>query len=260
MDTDAIRIIVVEPIELLRSGLMSVLGEAGYSNCAGYASFEEMEADIDPGASNTMFLVNLGDDNEVVKRHVGTLKTQHPTSRIVLLSNKYGRGHMRSAINAGATGYLLTTSNSEKLAKSLEVILLGQPIVPKEALDLVANYEAGGLSDARSSEGPAASMPAELLSERELLVLRCLRSAMSNKLIAREFNISEASVKVHVKSILRKINIRNRTEAAIWALDQGLEAYSPAIRLGKGQIRENDDTGGQPPDRPAVSRKKNDGG
>ena len=258
MDTDAIRIVVVEPNALLRSGLLSVLGESGYSNCAAYATVEELEADIDPGASNTMFLVNLGDDNEFVKRHIGALKARHPMSRIVLLSNKYNRGHMRSAINAGATGYILTSSNSEKLAKSLEVISLGQPIIPKEALDLVANNEAGDLGNAPSSEGAAAPIPSDLLSERELLVLRCLRSAMSNKLIAREFNISEASVKVHIKSILRKIKFRNRTEAAIWALDQGLEAYKPATQQAKNQIHENDDAGGKSPNRPAVSKKKSD--
>jgi two-component system nitrate/nitrite response regulator NarL len=66
------------------------------------------------------------------------------------------------------------------------------------------------------------SEPRKILSGREVEVIRCLSQGKSNKFIARQWGISEATVKVHVKAILRKIHLSNRTEAALWARDHGL--------------------------------------
>ena len=68
---------------------------------------------------------------------------------------------------------------------------------------------------------PTADLKADL-SRRELQILKCLADGDSNKLIARDLGISDATVKVHVKNILRKISATNRTQAAIWALNSGL--------------------------------------
>ena len=68
------------------------------------------------------------------------------------------------------------------------------------------------------------------LSEREEQILRDLVKGLSNKIIARKLDIAEATVKVHLKSILRKIRVANRTQAAIWALENGYGADSPASR------------------------------
>jgi DNA-binding NarL/FixJ family response regulator len=69
------------------------------------------------------------------------------------------------------------------------------------------------------------------LSHRERQVLTCLAHGQSNKEIARVFNISEATVKVHLKAILRKINMHNRTQAAIWAIEYGLADADVARRM-----------------------------
>nr|WP_281435966.1 response regulator transcription factor [Oricola nitratireducens] len=71
----------------------------------------------------------------------------------------------------------------------------------------------------------------DLLSRRELEVVRRLAGGMSNKLIARELEISEATVKVHLKSILKKLGVTNRTQAAIWALNKGVTALPQVVRF-----------------------------
>ena len=236
MNADAIQLIVVEPNELLRRGLISVLEESGLWNFAAFETIEEMEAGIGTAARDAVFLVNLGPNETLVKQGINALKSRYPTSPIALLSDKYDHRHMRSAIGAGASGYILSGASSETFVKSVEVVSIGQPIVPQEAIDLMTCRDVEQLSEMSSSQGPPETPVFDLLSDRELLVLRCLSGAMSNKLIARECEISEATVKVHVKAILKKINGKNRTEAAIWAIEHGLEPYEPATPRCGGRI------------------------
>ena len=92
--------------------------------------------------------------------------------------------------------------------KSLDLVVLGEAVLPVSALDLCylgGSYEFGVEHRIKG------------LSARETMILRCLMDGDSNKIIARKFDITEATVKVHVKAILRKIQAKNRTQAAIWA-------------------------------------------
>ena len=220
----------------MRQGLANLIRESGHSNCAAYETIEDMETDNDRDLSDAMILINLGHDEEFVARSIKGLKSRHPTSQTVMLSNKYSHSHLRCAIDAGASGYILTDISCEAIIKSLEVISLGQPVIPEEALELISNGKADALGDALPSRKPTSQLPPGLLSERELEVLRCISRAMSNKLIARECNICEATVKVHVKAILRKIKGKNRTEAAIWAIYHGIEPSERQTHLGGNQL------------------------
>jgi two-component system nitrate/nitrite response regulator NarL len=74
---------------------------------------------------------------------------------------------------------------------------------------------------------PRRKLEGHKLSEREIEILQCLVEGNSNKVIANRLRITEATVKVHLKSILRKIDVSNRTQAAIWALNQGFSAHAP---------------------------------
>jgi two-component system nitrate/nitrite response regulator NarL len=80
------------------------------------------------------------------------------------------------------------------------------------------------MQDVAEAPGPSdAAGAARGLSPRELQILRALVNGRSNKAIARELSISEATVKVHLKALLRKVRVNNRTQAAVWALNQGLD-------------------------------------
>jgi two-component system nitrate/nitrite response regulator NarL len=113
--------------------------------------------------------------------------------------------------------------------------MLGETIVPPELLFSVSvgneRHEPGDYAEASSREtnaedeffgGDRVLVPK--LSAREKCILRCLLNGDANKVIARKVDIAEATVKVHVKAILRKIRVRNRTQAAIWAMNCGLFA------------------------------------
>jgi two-component system nitrate/nitrite response regulator NarL len=109
--------------------------------------------------------------------------------------------------------------------KSIELVIRGETIFPPAFLSFVLDPEGTLLGETAPRDENNQAMPirtknpfAPQLSTREKLILRCLIQGYSNKCIARKINISEATVKVHVKAILRKIRLHNRTEAAIWGM------------------------------------------
>jgi two-component system nitrate/nitrite response regulator NarL len=149
------------------------------------------------------------------------LKQVAPNIRIVMLSDRFDRNVMNAVLASGGEGYLLNNLSCEALIKALELIDLGQKLFPSEAF---AGYADGPRFDEACRELDGERNGISTLSAREVDILRSLCIGNSNKLIAREFRISEATVKAHVKSILRKLQVRNRTEAAHWAWDRGFDS------------------------------------
>ncbi len=150
-------------------------------------------------------------------------KTIHP-GRVVVLANHCAPGDIARVLRSGANGYFATIATCDDFIKSLELVMGGQTVLPSEALESVllrqpaSEPTANTGLDAASIEMPVSGPDAPRFSARELYILRCLTEGSSNKVIARECDIAEGTVKVHVKAIMRKTKVQNRTQAAIWAL------------------------------------------
>jgi two-component system nitrate/nitrite response regulator NarL len=112
--------------------------------------------------------------------------------------------------------------SAEALIRSLHLALLGEPVcaIHKHLLRTPK-------TDALPLENPSVAMLN--LCPRERSILQCLTVGRSNKEIARELSLSEATVKAHVKVIMRKLKARNRTQAAIWGIANGMERRAPAM-------------------------------
>ena len=215
--TDIIRVVVLDPNPIFREGLVRILSETGTMSCTGFGSLEAMGDAVDASWDRAVFLVDLGQDCQVVSHAIGRLRERFPEALVAVLSEHYSHGHMLSALRAGACGYLLDHTSCEVLIQSVELISLGEPIFPAQALELF--HREGSLNGFGTQ---ATSQSPQTLSSREVEVLRCLSQGKANKVIARDWGISEATVKVHVRAILRKIQVKNRTEAALWALGHGV--------------------------------------
>jgi len=118
------------------------------------------------------------------------------------------------SFDIGVDAYLESTTSQEGLRQSLDMVVSGERIFPARLKDTAMEPGYG-------TETAQTGLPSNL-SARELEILRHLASGRANKVIANELRITEATVKVHVKGILRKIGATNRTQAAIWALHNGL--------------------------------------
>jgi two-component system nitrate/nitrite response regulator NarL len=136
-----------------------------------------------------------------------------------------------SVLEAGARGYLRESISCAALVKALELITDDEIVVPAQSIRrslreaVVANDTAAQLIAERRLDD--STRRCQTLSAKEKAILRYLAQGASNKVIARTLAITEATVKVHMKSILRKTLVKNRTQAAIWAVRHHLDFQVP---------------------------------
>lgn len=141
-----------------------------------------------------------------------------PGVAVVVLSDGMSVKQCTDAMRAGASGYLLRDITPEGLKQSLSLVLTGEKVLPTDFVKIL--LEGRARDDVQSGEADDRDNP----SPREKLILQCLANGYSNKAIAAHLDISEATVKVHIKTVFRKIRVQNRTEAAIWALSNGYQS------------------------------------
>lgn len=146
------------------------------------------------------------------------LRASNVTMPILMLTMSRDDADLRAALRGGAEGYLLKDMNPEDLVPALEATLRGDNVVAKEMVGTLARIVQGqGNESPRRSAAPLGD-----LTPREMEILRHVAEGQSNKLIARELNITDGTVKLHVKAILRKLGVHSRVEAAVIAVEQGL--------------------------------------
>lgn len=150
---------------------------------------------------------------------IATVRRANEAARIVIFVDTGNDSAIDAALKLSAHAFLRHQIDAQALAHALDIILgssgvLSFSFVPR----VVAQLTHQSIRPEQDSE--AASIAPQLwkLSNREEDILKCLADGVSNKIIARKFDIAESTVKIHVKSILRKINVCNRTQAAVWAL------------------------------------------
>lgn len=146
-----------------------------------------------------------------------------PEAKIVLMSGVATLDHVKRALGLGAKGFLSKTMRPDHFAQAVNMVLQGGTYIPADLLEVGS----GSSSAATASSAPAVGTSLRALTERELAVLQMLPEGLMNKEIARELGLAEMTVKLHVRQILRKLNAKNRAEAAVIAQRAGLRARVP---------------------------------
>ena len=138
--------------------------------------------------------------------------------RVAMLTTSTEEQDLIASLQAGANGYLLKDMEPDELVAALEDIVAGKTVVAPELTGILAR------AVRREPEPEAAAKPPALaeLTPREQEILCHLAAGQSNKAIARDLGISDGTVKLHVKAILRKLSVHSRVEAAVMAVEQGL--------------------------------------
>jgi two-component system, NarL family, nitrate/nitrite response regulator NarL len=155
------------------------------------------------------------------------LKEKCATAKVVIFADYLDPATLVQAYKAGVDGVCSTDMDRDVLLKALELVMLGERFIPSSmGLALLEANSADLLGADGQNVIPmrAHGNTPQRLSERETQILRCLVDGSSNKHIARQLGVAEATVKVHIKAILRKTKVANRTQAAMWAqrhLSQG---------------------------------------
>ena len=151
------------------------------------------------------------------------LRTQQPHTRIALITWQTNSNQLNGVLKHGASGYLSRNIQPNDLISAIRNISIGNTVVPPELSPVLSRFR-----QAQASE-PQQNSTADLiatLTPREYETLTYLTRGLNNKLIAREMNLTEGTVKIHVKGILSKLKVDTRINAAVLALEQGIGADS----------------------------------
>ncbi len=204
-------VMLVDDHPLLRKGLrqllsfepeFEIIAEAG-SGAEALIIVSETEPDLIILDLNMQGMDGL----ETLKR----FRDEGITSRIVMLTVSDNNEDVVKAISQGADGYLLKDSDPDELLEQIKKAASGKMVLS----DVVNAALAAAIR--RPAEKPAADINS--LTNREYEILSLIAKGRSNKLIARELDISDGTVKVHVKHLLKKLNLRSRVEAAVWMVN-----------------------------------------
>jgi DNA-binding NarL/FixJ family response regulator len=225
--------VLVGPSALLREGLARILEAADFRVVASASGVDDAVLNTLAKYQSILLIINAGDYPNTIAGHIEVFKKQHPAGRVAVLADHYRLSEIVSAFRAGANAYFPTVAACDALVKYLELVMLGETILPPTILPNILDHK---IEDVRETTARDAGRAPEVmieaeghrpqLSTREKCILRCLVEGDSNKIIARNVKIAEATVKVHVKAILRKIRVHNRTQAAIWAMNNGSSVWT----------------------------------
>jgi len=144
------------------------------------------------------------------------LRERGVTVPITMLTTSTDENDLVESLRSGAQGYLLKDMDPEELVAALHKIVSGETVVAPQ----LAGTLARALQDKPTPPPPPT--PLSTLTPRETEIIKHLAEGQSNKAIARDLGISDGTVKLHVKAILRKLNVRSRVEAAVIAVEQGM--------------------------------------
>ena len=214
-DDGPIRIVVVDDHTLFRRGIISLLAhEVGFAIVGEAADgFEGIRTVLAQRPDVVLLDLNMPGISGLDA--LSAILKDAPGTQVVMLTVSEDAEDLVTALRNGAQGYLLKNIDSEFLVRSIRRAAQGESVISPEM--------AGKLMRQVRTGAPSA-LPADVLSPREREILQRLAKGGSNKEIARDLELAESTVKIHVQHILRKLGLTSRVQAAVWAIENGIAA------------------------------------
>lgn len=209
---DQYTIILIDDHPMLRSGVKQLISLEPQLKVIGEASSGQQGIELAEKLDPDLILLDLNMPGMNGLETLDQLRTRTLSGRVVVFSVSNHEDDAISALKRGADGYLLKDMEPEDLLRSLHQAAAGQ-VVLSEALTPVL---AASLRESR----PSSERDVQQLTPRECDILKLIAQGLPNKMIARKLMITESTVKVHVKHLLKKMKLKSRVEAAVWVLQE----------------------------------------
>lgn len=210
IDTRADTVIVIDDHPLFRKGVADLIAMEPSLHLVGEAASGEAGVCLAEETDPDLILLDLNmkgmDGLETLRR----LREADLDARIVMLTVSDSEEDVVAALRAGADGYLLKDMEPEEILDSLRRATEGRMVISRQLTELLAR----ALREEQRPQRPEEAG----LTPREEEILRLIAKGYSNKLVARELDLAVGTVKVHVKHILKKLRLKTRVEAAVWAV------------------------------------------
>lgn len=202
------RVLVADDHDLLRDALGVFLSREDDIQFDMAANFDDACALVDGHYSYDLIVLDYNMPGMKGLTGLQRMAERNHKSRVALMSGEATRAVAEEALANGAAGFIPKTLPAKSLVNAIKFMAMGEQYAPLEFMT--------------AEEEPADHPLRKRLSQRELTVLEGLSKGQANKEIARDLNLSEPTIKLHVKSLYRKLQVSNRTQAAMLARDQGL--------------------------------------
>ena len=204
----ALRLLIADDHDLLRDTLKLFLESEGEFETVTVASYSEAEALVQGGEVFDLVLLDYSMPGMNELEGFARMSRLDGARRVAVISGTASREVAERVLATGAAGFLPKTLSAKSLVNAVRFMAMGEQYAP---IDFMT-----------AQENAAAHPLAQRLSERERAVLKRLSEGKSNKMIARDLELTEPTIKFHMKTIYRKLEVNNRTQAAVVARDAGL--------------------------------------
>lgn len=217
MKNEAIKILIADDHDLIRQGLKRIIGFEEDLIVVGEA--ENGKAALKMINTHKPDVVLLDFNMPYINgiEVLETLKKEEESSKVILLTVEQDRKTVREAIEIGADGYVLKDSSGEEIVDAIKTVYEGEKYIDKSLVSLLFS----NIKDKSKKE----SSILDILSKRELEVLLKISKGLNNKKIAEQLYLSEKTVKNYATNLFRKINVNDRVQATILAIENNIEEY-----------------------------------
>ncbi len=210
---------VIEKNQFFREGIKGFLLDTRFTVLAEYGCSSDLDKD---NILEYPSLIIMGVDHVcklTLCEQFESVRILFPNSRVVLMFSQEDVTVMPYIILLDADGYIFKNVSSDAFINYLNLILIGEKVLPASLAHFLKESGEYNFNGCR-------------LSEKEINIIKCLTLGYSNKLIAQQLLVAEATIKVHLKTIQRKLDVHNRTQVALWAVNNGLSfAVTDDIRV-----------------------------
>ncbi len=210
MNAESCRVLLVDDHPLFRCGVAQLISSQPDFEVVGEATSSDEGVSLATSLKPDLVLMDLDMGASSGLDALKQIKDSGMDTHVIMLTVSDAEQDFVRAVRAGAEGYLLKDSEPEEILDKLRQAARGETVFTEPLLSLLVGAMRGGTPSPPTTDA--------CLTARERQILQLIAAGKSNKHIARELNISDGTVKVHVKNLLRKLNLQSRLEAAVWAL------------------------------------------
>ncbi len=217
--SDVIRILIADDHTVVRKGLKALIATERGLEVVGEAADGEEAVRRARILNPDVILMYMSMPRMDGLAAIRAIREQDPQARILVLTSFAEDKKILEAIKSGALGYLLKDASPEELLRAIRDVHRGESSLHPAVAQKVIHAIQGGSDEAQDAEGA--------LTGREVEILKLIAEGLPNQQIARRLSISERTVRTHVSNILRKLKLPNRTQAALYAVREGLASPDP---------------------------------